>query len=157
MPSSVSDDLNGLASELDRFTAEALGKAALEVKKLMLNGVRPYTGGDLRLSNVGKRGAKLNVRYDYQRGSRGKAVRVRAVGPWQFIEYDRKRGYPIPKRKKSRKNPGRKLHIGDDWVTGPVRGGSLRGRKPWARTLPKAMAQVSDIFAKEFAQVVRKA
>jgi hypothetical protein len=42
-----------------------------------------------RLRNVGRNGTKLNVRYTIDRAS-GRSADVKAVGPWQFVEFDAK-------------------------------------------------------------------
>ena len=67
----------------------AIGRAALTSKRTIEGTRDRATGGDGRLSGVGKRGAKLGVRYDLKDGPRPSAV-VRATGPWQLIERDTK-------------------------------------------------------------------
>lgn len=164
MAASVAADLEALAGELDRWVVRTLGVAALDVKRAMTLAAQKTTG-DGRLSGVGRKGAKLSVRYDYAKGSRGRAVVVRAVGPWQFVEGDRHGGYPIPQRRQRRRGKGQPprlnlegRRLGNDspgWRTGPLEGGAARARHAWTRAVPAALEGVSATFEKAFADLIR--
>lgn len=95
-----------LASKLDGFARTvpdanlAATKAAAQlVKDATLQRARTASGGDLKLSKVGKTGGRLNVHYRVDGKVSANAV-VRAVGPWQLVE-NRVRPHLIgPKRVK---------------------------------------------------------
>jgi len=154
----ISADLNGLASEMDTITSKALEGVARDAKAEMVKVAQRAGGGDGRLSGVGKKGAKLTARYDHQKGSKGLAIRVRAVGLWQLVEYPRRGGYRIPKRngkgpnRQRRGNP--RLHVGDGWATGPIRGGAAGGHLWWNRAAPRVMDAAGDDFADAVTKVI---
>ncbi len=54
-----------------------------------------------RLRGVGKRGAKLSVRYNLDNYPDGRKALVYALGPWQLIEGDTK-AHRVPKQRSSR-------------------------------------------------------
>lgn len=157
----VSPDLRGLASELDTIMSKALEGVARDAKGEMVKVAQRAGGGDGKMSGVGKKGAKINARYDHQKGSRGLSIKVRAVGPWQFVEYPRRGGYRIPKRngrgpnRRRRGNP--RLHTGGGetgWATGPIQGGSHGGRLWWNRAAPDVMKAAGDDFADALIKVI---
>lgn len=81
-----------LVGKIDQFATmvpKANRKATLEaadlVKRATLGKMRVASGGDLKLSGVGKKGAKIGVRYDIQGEISANAV-VRATGPVQLVE-----------------------------------------------------------------------
>ena len=154
----ISADLNGLASELDTICAKALEGVARDAKSEMVKVAQRAGGGDGRISGVGRKGAKLNARYDHTKGAKGLAIRVRAVGLWQFVEYPRRGGYRIPKRngrgpnRQRRGNP--RLHIGGAWVTGPIRGGSARGHLWWNKAAPDVMNAAGEDFGEAVMKVI---
>jgi hypothetical protein len=93
---SVAADVRQLADALPTVVEAALGATALDAKKAFLRVAADASGGDSRLSRVGKRGTKIGARFDHVADGH---VVVRAVGPWQFVEYPRRGGYPIPAKK----------------------------------------------------------
>ena len=166
MAGRVSADLRGLATELDTITARAIEWVARDAKKALTAAAAVATGGDGRLGGVGTKGAKLSVRYDFQKGSVGRQVQVRAVGPWQFIEYPRRGGYRIPKRKGRGPNrsaawpgpdaPGAGNATGD-WTSGPITGGAIsRGDGPWNRALPGVLEAAGDGLADAVVKVLER-
>ena len=81
-----------LAGKLDGFARavpDANRKATLEaadlVKTAVLGRMRAASGGDLKLSGVGKKGARIGVRYDIN-GSISANALVKATGPVQLVE-----------------------------------------------------------------------
>jgi hypothetical protein len=143
---SVASDVRGLADALPRAVEAALSATALDVKATFLRVATAVSGGDARLSRVGKRGTKIGARYTIIEG--GTRVVVRAVGPWQFVEYPRRGGYAIPAKKGKGPNRKRKrprLLVGGEWRTGPIHGGAItRPEGPWHRATPAALDAAGD-------------
>jgi hypothetical protein len=142
----VSGDCRALADDLGPVVARALAVTARDAKTRFVAVAAAATGGDGRLSRVGKRGAKLSARYDVIDDTH---TVIKAVGPWQHVEHDRRGGYPIPKGKGKGPNRRRKrprLLVGGQWRTGPITGGAIhRGdRGPWHRATPDVVAAAGD-------------
>lgn len=76
-----------IGSKIANSNAEAVGAAAQVVKDATIPYVRRATGGDLRLSGVGKKGARIGVRYNV-RGQANATAIVSATGPAQLVERD---------------------------------------------------------------------
>jgi hypothetical protein len=172
----VAADLRAIAAGLEGYSTKALQRTALAQKKLMLDSLDISTHGTRTLHGVGRRGqvirkgARLNVRYDLARGSQGQVVRMRATGPWQFIEHPRRAGYPIPRgadrlqrgrlagggygiKTLRERTATRVLHFGGRFVA-TSKGGRGRPSRPWSRTLPVAVEATPPIFLDELHQLV---
>ena len=78
-------------ARLDRTMAE---QAALAIKASVLTAMSEAGVKNGRLRGVGKKGAKIGVRYDIQ-GRKNSAL-IRATGPFQLIERDTK-AHRVPK------------------------------------------------------------
>jgi hypothetical protein len=76
---------------------QAVAVSALAAKMAVLAQLGPATGGDLKLSGVGKKGAQVGVRYGVLASGNPSAL-VRATGPFQLIERDTKAG-PRPRNR----------------------------------------------------------
>ena len=130
MVDSVADLAKGLskaATAIGTSQTAAVSSGALKAKRAIEGTRDKATGGDGRLSGVGRRGAKLGVRYDVKDGAKPTAV-VKATGPWQLIERDTKSAGVIrPKGRRRRGSGGAKAlaaggfgldaSIGEDEVT----------------------------------------
>lgn len=84
--------LGQFAVKMATFTAElspamtaATGKAALRVTSSVRDVTRADSGGDMRLSGVGRRGARVGARYDVK-GRANPVALVRATGPMHLLE-----------------------------------------------------------------------
>ncbi len=151
----LSPDLDGLADTGERMMSKALEGCAQEAKRSFQRAASKAGGGDAVLSGVGRKGRKISARYDFQKGSRGLGLKVKALGPWQFVEGSRRGGYKIPKRPK-RKGKPRRLHIEGDWATaGSIRGGGYSARHHWTRTADDFIDEASDIYVREFLKRMR--
>jgi hypothetical protein len=71
------------------------------------------------------------------------------------VEYGRRGGYRIPKRRGTGPNKDKarrtapRLHLrGGGWVTGPITGGHVGGRRPWNTAQPAVMDGMGDEVAK---------
>lgn len=162
MPSSVSTWLRAQAGTVDRALADALGDAALDTKRALDPIAQAVAGADMRLSGASKRGAKIGTRYDRTKGSRGLELTVHATGPWQWSEYGRRGGYPIPKRRGRGKNARRKvprLHYaaGDGgWSSGKAEGGPVGGRRRWSTAAAQLLDSFPDTFERKLLDALAK-
>lgn len=71
--------------ELPTAMGKATGEAALHVTSSVRDVTRADSGGDMRLSGVGRRGARVGARYDVK-GTRNPVALVRATGPMHLLE-----------------------------------------------------------------------
>jgi hypothetical protein len=86
------------ARALDGAYDRAVRDAA-QLAKVELTGAIMSMTGDGRLSGVGRRGARVGVRYDIDKGvSRPDRAFVKAYGPLQFVEADTK-PHRIPRQR----------------------------------------------------------
>jgi len=133
--------------------SRALEGAAQDAKRRFQQAASKAGGGDAILSGVGRKGRKISARYDFQKGSKGLGLKVKALGPWQFVEGKRRGGYAIPRRPK-RKGKLRRMHVGpgaDDWATaGSIKGKGYAAKHHWTRTADDFLDEVETIFVREF-------
>lgn len=76
------------AEAVEKADVKAVERVAQKVKRAAEKERNRAVGFDGRLSNVGKNGAKLGVRYDFKSQNGKPAALVRATGPWQIVEGD---------------------------------------------------------------------
>lgn len=74
-------------ADLGKVTQGATVAAAQAAKEVFLTSAAAATGGDLRLSQVGRNGAKLGVNYKIIGKGLDASARIRATGPWHLVEY----------------------------------------------------------------------
>ena len=158
----LATDISHLRTEIDEMTSRALGLAALDAKRRFELVAAQAGGGDARLSGTsrkGRGGGKLGVGYEYEKGSRGLAVAIFAKGRWQHVEYPRKGGYRIPKRRgtgpNTRRRTAPRMHLGSNfWRTGPFTGGALAGRPYWGRNAPDVLDEMGDKIVDAWVKVM---
>ncbi len=133
----------------NRATVEA---AALKTKTTIASGAPD------RLRNVGKKGAKLGVRYTIRGEGSNVSALVKATGPWPLIEENIPAHLIGPKKKKRGARSGR----GGGVV---VNGGVFRlvhhpgtkGKHPWAKGVTKAEPVVAKEMSKRTANIAAAA
>lgn len=118
-----------LATGMANVPRTTLETAAKEIKRsvegqLVLAGVR---SGKLR--GVGKRGARVGVRYDF--GNRRQSVLVRATGPFQLLERNTK-PHRIPKERGGRARK-RLVVIPGVGPRASANHPGTHGKHPWAK------------------------
>lgn len=158
--------------ELRTAQGRGVQKAALEAKTIINTEIRKVTG-DMRLSGVGKRGARVGARYDIK-GSTNPTALIRALGPIQLIERDTKPHLIVPRasfvtrggvrvRQGRRSAAGRRLRGGR---TALLIGGNLRasaehpgtkGQHPFQRGAQRAAKVTPQIFREQVEQGLRRA
>lgn len=142
MPSNVAaiaaSRLQKMAKEFERAQRVAVERGSFEAKTVLLNELDRVTSGR-KLRNVGKSGAKLNVRYDVK-GQRNPTGLLRAVGPWHLIENPIK-PHDISPRK--RRGKGKKAVVTPAGPRAKVRHPGVRNpKKPWSKGIEKAKPKV---------------
>lgn len=138
-----------LAGELREIPNEAVGAAALHVKRSVL-AVAPA-----RLRGVGKRGAKLGVTYRVRNAvATGEAYAlVRAQGPWQLVEH-RTSPHTIPKQGRSKR---RRVAVVPGY--GPrsrIEHPGTKPSRPWAKGVAAATPTVKAEFRATLPTALRK-
>jgi hypothetical protein len=129
-PAQLSAKLARLAGDFADLPHTLVGDAALATKQII------KAGSPARLRGVGKRGARLDVRYTRSGGGAESKALVFAVGPWQFIEHDT-RPHRIPRQRGPR---ARKRYVVIPAV-GPRRSANhpgTRGKHPWSKGVTAA-------------------
>jgi len=154
--SSAGDDfarrLDRLGSTVRKAQRPAVTSAALAAKKAQLEVMRTDTGGDLRLSGVGRRGARVGVRFFVQ-GDR--EALVRATGPVHFVAHPMS-PHRIPRQRSAR---GRRRYV---IVPGADRGGvrssaqhpGTRGKNTWRRGRRKASVAVENEVVEKMGKAI---
>lgn len=112
--------LNAAGDALVRANVTVVTRAALKVKLAAEAERTKVTGGDGRLSNVGRRGSRLGVASTVTPS--GPSAIVRATGPWQIVENDT-RAHRITSKYAGSTRARRSL----TGVSGPQLPGSVRG------------------------------
>lgn len=80
--------LVGFATDIPKINREAVSDAALIFKDGVLSEAKQVVGGDLRMSNFGKRGVRLGAGFDVKGGVNAVALlKARPQGPWKILEY----------------------------------------------------------------------
>lgn len=143
---------------------EAVGRSALYAKTVIGAVIRQAAGGDSKLSGVGKKGAKVGVRYGVSEGAHPEAW-VAASGPLHLLERDTKpREIPRTKvrrlssgaRAVSTKSQRRPIKIGDRWVTGPVKHPGTKGTEPFAKGVKLIEPKIPAIYKRELSKAMAK-
>lgn len=129
-----------------RAQKPAVTAAAVEVVKVQRRLVAIATGGDSRLSGVGKRGARLSVGFDVKGLTNATAI-IQARGPWQFIERDTE-AHRIP-RQRSRRARKRVAVVGDgpEDVYASVMHPGTSGKHPFERGWQLSQTASKKAFA----------
>jgi len=130
--------LRKMPRAIERGAEQAVGDVAQVVTTEIRTQIEQASGGDSRLSRVGRRakGAKVGARYNVRKAGGRSTALVGATGPLHLIERDTK-AHEIQARR-----AGGRLRIGDDIVSGPVRHPGTRGKHPFERGVKNAQPKV---------------
>lgn len=142
--------LGKIAMAVDRGRRDTLTSAALAAKAEQERMIRRDSGGDMRLSGVGRRGAKVGARYDV----RGNRVEVKAIGPLHFVAHDTK-AHRMP-RVRGRRARRRYVVIPGVGVRAYAMHPGTRGKDTWNRGREAAAPKVTKIMRSELANVVKR-
>jgi len=119
---------------VEKTTKMAAELEALTVKTSVLAQLTAAGVKDLKLRGVGKKGARIGVRYDYTGPS---SALVRATGPFHLIESDTV-GHRIPKVRGSRARR-RVVVIPGVGVRAFANVKGTKGKHPWAKGVAVAL------------------
>jgi hypothetical protein len=125
---------------------EATGRASL-VAKRALEAAAPK-----RLRGVGKKGAKLGVRYNVGNYPSGAQSLIYATGPWQLIEADT-RPHRIPRQRGRRR---RYVVIPGVGVRASAQHPGTKGKHPWEKTTTALRPVLPRIYEAEVVSAFRK-
>jgi hypothetical protein len=132
-------------AKIEKATIDSVKEAALFTKTTTLGMLRAASGGDLVLSGVGKKGAKIGVNYKVT----GKTAIVAAYGPVPLIEGPTK-GHDIPKVRKRGQRKSNILIINGNVITGPVHHPGTKGKHPWRKGVELARPGIDRILRTRF-------
>jgi len=127
---------------------------ALTTKRMLTARIGPATGGDMRLSGVGRRGARIGVRYTITRG--GTEAWIAARGPLHLLERGT-RGHEItPKRKHAVSSPAlersRRDGAGRTNAAARVTVRGTRARHVWGRAVSDVAPDVGRFYAQRVSE-----
>lgn len=140
------------AGDLDRLERRMAEISALTVKRSVLAQMQfaGVQGGKLR--GVGKRGAKVGVRYDLKANS----AYVRATGPLHLLERNTK-AHRIPRQRKTTRAKKRLLVIPGVGVRAFADHPGTRGKHPWAKGVAAARPVQERAHREALGDALRKA
>lgn len=128
----VSSRLRKVAVEVDRASKPAVAKASLVLKKSVEREIVKVAPSK-RLKGVGKRGAKVGVRYDIK-GTRNPTSIVRATGPLHLIERPTK-AHRIPRQRARGRQ--KVLALPGGIFRRSVQHPGTRGRRPFGKGIER--------------------
>ena len=154
-PAQTAAKFTRLAATMQNFEKETLNEGAFAMKKAIQAQYRRAVPGG-RLTNVGKRGARVGVRYNLYPHS----AKVFAYGPAHLVEND-VRPHRIPRqtigrgrRKRANTKP---IFIPGVGVRAYAMHPGTRGKHPWATGVrigvPKAQRAAGTLFKKTIGSV----
>lgn len=133
-----------------RANLVAVQKAALATKVSILGQTKAPSGGDLRLSGVGKKGGPIGVTYKAGVFSGDPTALVKATGPFHLLERDTKAGVRARKRRRGR---GKSRFIGP--IAGYYHPGTT-GKHPFEKGVRAVEPVVAGILRRAQADSLRK-
>lgn len=154
MPDSLTTFLHKttkMGGELQRLEQRTVLIAAMAVKKSVQAQLAAAGVQNGKLRGVGKRGAKVGVRYDMA----GKKALVRATGPFQLIERDTK-AHQIPRARGARARK-RYAVIPGVGVRAYANHPGTKGKHPWAKGVVAAIPVAEKAGGLALGQAIAKA
>lgn len=140
----VIDQMFRLSREISAAGVRATNAAALEAKKIHVQEIRRAVGTDLRMSGVGRSGARVNVRYMAARSESNPVAVISAVGPLHLVERPVKPHSIRPRgRKKAVLTPaGPRRSVMHPGVRSP--------KRPWQIGRGRARPTVSKMIQRQY-------
>jgi len=137
--------------------AHAVGKGA---RTNVTAVAREVTGGDGVLSHMGRRGARLGMRYEVEQRGRLTFIKLAPAGPWMLTQKGAK-GHTIP-RSSRRRNAKPRFVMGAGYshpVRGPIHhpgaGGKDSIQRAFARVRRDASKDFHAAYVEQLAKVMR--
>src|SRR5262245_32516577 len=142
--------LGAFGSQLPASMAAATGKAALHVTSSVRDATRADSGGDMRLSGVGLRGARVGARYDVK-GTQNPVALIRATGPMHFLE----RGAG-PHQIRPRRRRGKRALSTPYGPRASVQHPGSPGKQTWSRGVAASIGDVPAVYQRELHNHLRR-
>lgn len=167
MPRDLADLAVSAARTVDALqTAQIVGvrKAALHVTTIVRTEIRSATG-DMRMSGVGKKGARVGAEYKVLADTRNPTATVRAKGPLHLVERDthahtiwpKGRTFAATRRGGTRRRGKTKaLKIGDGFAAYADHPGT-KGKHPFEKGVRRAAPETPRIFQREVREAIKRA
>jgi hypothetical protein len=149
-------EARGFSQTLEKVERESVRASALLVTTAVRRNIVAVSGGDFRLSGMGRRGARVGARFD-EKVTGGKAsALVRATGPLQIVEGDTK-PHSIGPKKRGPRGRRRALRIPGIGFRNVVKHPGTRGKHPFERGVNESLPKVPAIVQRTVSQAMRKA
>lgn len=142
-----------LPEELSKAQRQGVQRSALTITRAMRQEVKQATGGDNRLSGVGKRGARIGAKYDIK-GSINPTAIVRATGPAQLVEHD-VRAHSIAPRRRRGKARGA-LRFKDGSYAARASHPGTKAKRPYEKGYLAKRDEAGQQFDKAVQQAIRR-
>jgi len=146
-----------LPEELQKAQNRAVRNAALIVTRGIRDEVRALTG-DMRLSGVGYRGARIGARFQTRGGVNPSAL-IRATGPAHLVEHPSAPHRIEVRNPRKRREGGRaSIRLRDgSFAKGTNHPGVPRPRKPYERGYLRTRDQAGEEFDRTIQDAIRRA
>jgi len=129
-----------LPGALERAQLQGVQQSALFVTRGIRDEIRSVTG-DMRLSGVGARGARVGAKYDVK-GTTNPTAIISATGPLQLIER-RTNPHPISNRRRSKKKA---LKMADGGFAKSAMHPGTPAKRPFAKGVSRTADRTGVIF-----------
>lgn len=138
------------AKGISEAEVNGVNKVAFAMKTSVLGLMAEATGGDLRLSGVGRKGgAKIGASYKAASARINSHALLFATGPAHLVERDT-RVHSVGTGGKRRKSDVIVMQLPNgDWATGPWFTGGSKGQKPFERGIEAVEPFVAQIMLAE--------
>lgn len=145
----VAKRMNAVAGAARKAQKISVQRAALVMKTVHLAGLNADAPGG-RLRNVGRKGAKLGVKYTMHGATGHASAIVEATGAWPILNNPTK-----PHEIRSKK--GKTLRLGDGLFRASAQHPGTKGKRTWQKAQPKAMVEGQKQLNKTMVFAVQEA
>lgn len=149
MPADIAARVKKIDAAIKNGEREMLTAGAVAAKRAQLEVMQRDAGGDLRLSHVGKRGARIGARFDLVAGE----AFVKATGPVPLLANPTK-PHTIPRA--GRRRP-KGLLIPGVGVRASVNHPGTKGKDTWNRGRESAQPKIRAAIGEKSDAIVRRA
>ena len=143
--------LKALSTSIEKGRRDTLVAAGVAGKRAHAAVIQRDSGGDSRLSGVGKRGAKVGVRFDI----RGERLTMKATGPLHFVANPMS-PHRIPRVRKTNRAKRRVVVIPGVGVRAHARHPGTKGKNTWRRGVTSARPKVTKVMRSETANIIKR-
>lgn len=152
-----------LPDELVAAQRRGVAAGALIVTRGIRAEIREATGGDNRLSGVGRRGARVGARYTVLASTRNPVAIIAATGPMQLLEHDtaphpiRARGTRTPTGRARRRRGAKALHLANGRFAANARHPGTTAKRPFEKGYLRTRDKTGPAYDREVQKAIRKA